>query len=368
MWIQYTTLNGVIDLYEARKNCYRVSIWLAVLTSMTALCCYSMFNTIVGFINSPTMTTITTVPNATMAIPDILLCYKGGCNAKKMNQTMGLSEGLIKEFINNFMDIISGSTNQNNDAEKEFKNYLKDKQIDIKQFYAEISYRCEDIFEYKSKSGEFALRDPCQNVFQTVVEYYTPCNCFVLKGNDVQTWPSIFGGIRMKLREPTGSMHERYPDKITNGYELDFRKKYIAPTLTSLKIPINVVADIALKPTHHKRLMNCYGNNEEQNSNDCYRQCFIKYVRKYCNCNLIADQTLKNETFCTVFEFKKCVRENNNTLIKESSMCSASCQASCDEWEYDFTMSLANLGVTTTNNSLTHINVGYNSLQYVQVQ
>lgn len=361
-WVEATSLNGIIDLYEARNNKWQFSLWLSFLTLMLALSCYSMINTVSGYIKSPTMTIITTVPVINMSLPDILLCYKGGYNALKMKHTMGLSNDLIKHLANSFNQF---AAEMDDNLANELESYLETYKLSLKQFFDSVTFGCEDMI----KSRRESTTDQCQNVLHKFVEYYMPSSCLLLKDNGHQDWPSVDHGIHLLLREPNGSHRHMFPEQSSSGFLLDFSKTYIAPTLRNVKIPVNVEADIVLKPTYHKRLRKCYNNTKkETSSNDCFRLCSQRVMKSLCSCVFIVDQLLLRAPLCTISDYRRCFRneEQKQLFYKRLANCSFLCIPICDEWEYDFTMSISDLGLDHEK-SVTTIHVGFDTLQYVLV-
>lgn len=355
-WTLITAMDGISDLYQARNNKWGFSIWAVIMTSMISLCCYSMTNTVVGYIRSPTVTIITTVPKVSIPVPDMLLCYMGGYNVLKMKHEMGLSDELIRSFTKNHDSYCYGEPIV--ELYNEWKTYLTKHKMDMKQFFEEVSFQCEDIIDIVEN-----VENPCRNVSVKFVEYYMPASCLLLQENRPQKWPGATGGLQLKLREPIGSHHQFYPDLLSRGFELDFSKKYVAPPLKPVQIPASIVASIALKATHHKRLRNCFpAEKKTSSSNDCYRLCYKTAMNRFCHCCLAADQTSKAETICSVDHYMDCISKKYEAIDNDQANCTSLCLPSCDEWEYDYTMSFFGFGTNTTS-----ISVGFNTLQYIKV-
>lgn len=135
-WVEVTSLNGVSDLFKARNNKVEFTAWFIIMVGVTGLSSYSMFSTIQGLITSPTVTTITTVSNTTMEMPDILLCYTGGYNVNKIKDSMVMSQNFIKNFACSFSNELLEVTKN---EELQFNEYLKEHNMNWEQFFLNIS-------------------------------------------------------------------------------------------------------------------------------------------------------------------------------------------------------------------------------------
>ncbi len=92
-FFQSTSLHGVRDLYLAHKKSDKIALvfWFFVVVMMALFVGLGSFWIIQGYIDAPTVTTVTAVAADDLLLPDIAICYMGRPNVTKMEEAGAIS-------------------------------------------------------------------------------------------------------------------------------------------------------------------------------------------------------------------------------------------------------------------------------------
>lgn len=102
-YCEHACLDGMQDLYESRNHKPKFIFWAIVMGTMLSASAWFTYRTIVGYLNTSTVTSVSTIRSSKMEMPEVLICYNGGLNVSAMEEE-NLTENLIKSFHYNFME------------------------------------------------------------------------------------------------------------------------------------------------------------------------------------------------------------------------------------------------------------------------
>lgn len=367
-WCIKTSLNGVIDLYEAKPKKWQFGFWIIVMISMLVLTVLFITINIMNFINSPTMTYIATIVDNDMETPELLLCYKGGVNIDEMKKK-GLTNEMIKAIQVGFK---KPDPNFNyTKLSAEFQSLLVGGNLTIEDFYKNvIGFPCESILKMKKRAGDGPpLNVPCTNVSNFVGKFGQPCLLFQSNGN--QKWPTpSTGGIQITMMGPTGSNPQSYDTpELMHSFELVVEKKVVVATDQTVEIPLQYKTNILMSLTESVRLPKvkpCNPSTIFTTPNACYQRCYNTGFMKSCGCTLPGMTTKEldpNITMCNVFHFH--LTCSLGDIGRETTDCSLMCIPLCKEFLYALTISYVPLTPNETN--LAHISIAFSYQQYTKV-
>lgn len=367
-WCNKTSLNGIIDLYEARCQKWRFSFWLLVMLLMLCLTIYLTVLNIVSYIASPTVTNVFTVPQNNNPMPDVVLCYKGGMNEENMKK-FHLSESMLKAWRGNYM---GDKAFNNTDTEEEFNQFLKRYDMTVEEFFLNVtSFNCNKIIEKRMEAGDFFNDLKCTNVSKFVGRYGRPC--LLMKENGIQRWPNPSdGGTRLTVKspKPNFTMDSDHPN-IMNSFDVAIEKKIITAVDKVYQIPLNYIVYVYLKLVHHVRLNKvkpCNGDTTFTSSNSLRSRCLFNSIWDSCQCacpGLTIPNLDSKKNLCNIFEFKrKC---NLKAIMEASYPCATQQIVLCEEFEYQASISYAPFQNERVNN-ITNVYISFASMGYTQVK
>lgn len=368
-WCQTAYCDGVRELYESRKSKSKFTFWSITIIIMIGFTAYFVGKVAINYIDSPTVTTISTMPFTEKDLPEILLCFNGGLNVSAL-----LHENFSTDLIFTVSGLLPMGTLNLTDSARtkiELDTYLSKNQFDMMQFYEKFSYDCEDMVQFVHKAG--TNEDiGCKNFTVMISSVYG--RCLLYEDTGQQKSPGLNVGVRLRLKMPKDSFVERFPlealklDK-TLSYAISIEDDFVTQTERFILAPINMKTEISLNAKQFQRLpegvTHCNLSSTDPHSNVCFGHCYADAVYETCGCvpakykDTMKDITVRKLKICTPFEEYSCMAFEN-----KSSMCEKTCSPKCEEWIYDRDVSYGSL---TTKQPMASVWIGYNTMQYTQV-
>lgn len=368
-WVEVTSLNGGIDWYQSRDKKSHFTFWTVVMMTMIACSIVFTYRTIQDYVNQPTITTTTNVQNASLEIPEVLICFNGGLNMKKMRDK-GFSEEFIINFIGN-MRTETGNVSLLEILHKELMEFLQKHDMNMRDFYGIFSYACQDIL-IKTNLESFIGKKYCQDVTNLYSNTFGKCQLF--EKNVPQNYPGIDGGFALDLKVPPDSFYEYYPflaaeKSYSNSFSISLDQHFRWITRRWLLAPSNMRTEITLRTSRYLRLASsnpCDSAENTYSSNTCFHRCYAEAYYKYCNCSLLEYLDSPDEHnyphICTSVE-PNCTAYD----MEWAQPCNTQCRRKCKEWVYDSSVSYGALEQKSINSSVAYVSVGYNTMSYMQV-
>lgn len=369
-WCETTSCNGVIDLLESKesRNPCKLIFWIIVMVSMICASIWFTFRTVQSYIDTPIITTVSTVREPNMPLPQVLICYQGGLNVKTME-----SENLSDNLRRDLTSVLSYQRYQSNKSVTDFEEFLTKKMISVRGTLDMFGYNCSDILtSFLTQFGSVS----CNNA---TTLYNELGKCYLFPHTGYQTWPGMYGGLTVFLRQPSDTYYERYQEEakavmLYNGFSLSLEKNVgLQRNGKSLIIPLNAKVEVTLNVRRFVRLEKenkCEASPTMFNSNTCYYKCFNDEMINLCNCLTAAtwDDALYADDIqiCNPFTVA-----TNCTLLNSPDVlsCQSRCKPICDEWIFESALTY----VTTDSNSLQNqtsfstVSIAYATMQYTKV-
>lgn len=360
--------DGIHELYRSRNNKAKFLFWISVMTLTLTAAIWFTYETCIGYMTSPIVSSVTTIRSPTMDLPEVLICYNGGLNVTAMKEE-NLSENLIHSL---HLNLYGGRPDlESNDrriaANLELGAYMSLMNFGIKEIVERFSYKRQDVVTVFKYGGN---KTGACNVTETVL---TPNgNCFSFVHNGQQNYPSLSGGLMFKLKLPGNSYAEVFLDETS---ELDLSKDFsftLEKTLGGqqsfrwIVIAPYTRTEVVLWTKLYKRsLKGCENDPLFYTSNTCFERCYIAIAIEVCNCVPNHDWINipgKNAVACNPLNF---TCEMDPDKYKEIRKCQKACKPMCSEWIFETSLSSSSPSYDNTHPA--YVKIAYNTMQYTQV-
>lgn len=367
-WCTKTSLNGILDLYEAKSQKWPFCFWLFVMICMFLLTFMFIAFNVATFINSPTVTNIATIADNNLTAPELLLCYMGGFNVQKL-KSVGFSDDMIKAIQTGLTEADQGLNYSK--LSIDFKSLLAVRNLSIEEFYATLSgFPCESIVKSRTLAGNGGKVDKCTGVSYFIGKMGQPCLLFKNNGNQIWPTPSS-GGIRISVDGPNGSDPSSFGYLgLTHSFSLVVEKSVVVVTEQSVEVPLGYKTNILMSLTESIRLPKdkpCDPDTKFTTPNACFQRCYNTGILKSCNCTypgFTTEQLDPNTTMCDVFHFHSECPLGLGRSGQEISACVRNCIPLCNEYLYSLTVSY--LPLRDMDNTA-NISVAFSYQQYTKV-
>lgn len=256
-------------------------------------------------------------------------------------------------------------------ANNELITYMNHTKMGIKEIVEKFSYKCEDIVT-QFILFRMDIFPGCVKMAESII---TPKgNCFSFVNNGNQTYPTLNGGIAFKLRLPTQTFYEVYPNEARSydlgndfsftleknlGGEQSFRWITVAPYTRT---------EITLWTKLYKRTSNkvpCENDPAYYSSNTCFLRCDLGKVIEVCKCMPIDQWSNfygRNVSACNPFNSNCNMTQNHYDEIHE---CQIKCKPMCLEWIFETSSSFS--FDDNQDSTQSYVKIGYNTMQYTLV-
>lgn len=368
-WCELTSCNGIIDAYEAKEDKIRFSFWVSVMIVMSVASVWFTYRTIKGYMDTPTVTNVATVPMNLMLLPEVIVCYNGGYNVSAM-KTYNLSEHFIRLFHIS-LNLQTRPVDMNfTAAATELDKFLKFNNMTLTDFVKKFSYNCEEIVTY-SKRPNPTIAGQCNDVSPLITSLG---NCYVFYNNKNQWYPGIWGGMALNLQVPNDSFIKHFPGdafeaNLQQAFSITFETTLInQQSKRSLLVPANTRAEITLHPIRYVRMgfpKSCINDDRMYTSNSCPWFCWQKELIDSGRCVPLDFIDTSNES-----EFDACnplQYPPSNFNYANVLNCTNQCPVKCDEWLYEPTVTYSNWDAIIPAGTRSSVGFGYNTLQYTEV-
>lgn len=310
---------------------------------------------ITEYLNAPVAVSISNVQNATLELPDLVICPIRGINASRLVED-GMPLYLVDLIMSDYgvdidwksLDGLSSNLSKKESSKNEFNQWLSSHNLDdYKDLLLNYSYN-PDEFIHQIYFSDEDLNHVNLNDSKLIVGY-TNGVCSVYVTQQTVFWPGLAGGYQLTLKM---SQRNIYDNSFTDGWQIGLSKPFEVAPSNYLRIPTNSAVDIEISRIEIHRFPSyiwpksgilCKDSPDYKASDNCAGLAYSQAIKALCNCTYIrTPKDLKNrksgDRVCNPIELNICFFNIYPMVKKETSRLQAECLPVCNEINFQSTM------------------------------